>query len=116
MLVEKGKQVRLTSQLDGDENTSFVFQMESEPSDYFVITRGWMNAQNRLNNYAKVAIDPNAWNTYAFEFVTNDYTIPAGHTLSLILYGMDVDQTQLPTTVTEIEIDTASIVCDCPID
>ena len=32
--------------------------MEEKPSDYFVITRGWMNAQNRLNNYSKEAIDP----------------------------------------------------------
>lgn len=48
MLVEKGKQVRLTPNLDGDENHSFVFKMEEKPSDYFMITRGWMNAQNRL--------------------------------------------------------------------
>ena len=116
MLVEKGKQVRLTSNLDGDENRSFVFKMEDEPSDYFVITRGWMNAQNRLNNYSKEAIDPDAWYTYSFDFVSNDYTIPKGHTLSLILYGMDVDQTQLPFVATEIEVDTASIVCDCPIE
>ena len=40
MLVEKGKQVRLTPNLDGDENHSFVFKMEEKPSDYFVITRG----------------------------------------------------------------------------
>lgn len=116
MLVEKGKQVRLTSNLDGDENHSFVFKMEEKPSDYFVITRGWMNAQNRLNNYSKKAIDPDTWYTYSFDFVSNDYTIPKGHTLSLILYGMDVDQTQLPFVVTEIEVDTASIVCDCPIE
>ena len=116
MLVEKGKQIRLTSDLDGDENHSFVFKMEEKPSDYFVITRGWMNAQNRLNNYSKEAIDPDAWYTYSFDFVSNDYTIPKGHTLSLILYGMDVDQTQLPFVATEIEVDTASIVCDCPIE
>lgn len=116
MLVEKGKQVRLTPNLDGDENHSFVFKMEEKPSDYFVITRGWMNAQNRLNNYSKEAIDPDTWYTYSFDFVSNDYTIPKGHTLSLILYGMDVDQTQLPFVVTEIEVDTTSIVCDCPIE
>ena len=116
MLVEKGKQVRLTSNLEGNENRSFTFKMEEKPSDYFVITRGWMNAQNRLNNYSKEAIDPDTWYTYSFDFVSNDYTIPKGHTLSLILYGMDVDQTQLPFVVTEIEVDTASIVCDCPIE
>jgi hypothetical protein len=62
MLVEKGKQIRLTSDLDGDENHSFVFKMEEKPSDYFVITRGWMNAQNRLNNYSKEAITTNEIN------------------------------------------------------
>ena len=116
MLVEKGKMKRLTDELDGDENVSFTFKQEQEASDYYVITRGWMNAQNRTNNYSKQAIDPDTWYTYSFEFVSNDYTIPSGHTLSLILYGMDVDQTQLPFTSTIIEIDSSSIVVTCPIE
>ena len=116
MLVEKGKMKRLTDELDGDENVSFTFKQEQEASDYYVITRGWMNAQNRTNNYSKEAIDPDTWYTYSFEFVSNDYTIPSGHTLSLILYGMDVDQTQLPFTSTIIEIDSSSIVVTCPIE
>jgi len=114
MLVEKGTQKRLTSELDGDEKVSFKFKTEETPSDYYVITRGWMNAQNRTTNYSKEAIDPDTWYEYSFEFVTNDYTIAEGHSLSLILYGMDVDQTQLPSTVTKIEVDTASVRVFCP--
>mgnify|MGYP003180084625 CR=1 FL=1 len=115
MLVEKGEQKRLTDQMDGEENTSFRFKVETEPSLYFVITRGWMNAQNRTHNYTKEAIDPDVWYTYSFEFVSNDYTISQGNTLSLILYGMDVDQTQLPFVSTTIEVDTSSIVVECPL-
>lgn len=115
MIVEKGKQKRLTDILDGNENVSFTFKEEQEESDYYVITRGWMNAQNRTNNYSKEAIDPETWYSYSFEFVSNDYTIRKGNTLSLILYGMDVDQTQLPYQKTKIEIDTASILLECPI-
>lgn len=115
MLVEKGQQKRLTSEMDGDENVSFCFKTEETPSDYYVITRGWMNAQNRTVNYSKEEIDPDTWYTYSFDFVTNDYTIAEGHTLSLILYGMDVDQTQLPHTVTDIEVDTSSIIVRCPL-
>ena len=115
MLVEKGAQKRLTCQLDGDENRSFRFKMEQEPSAYSVITRGWMNAQNRNNNYSKEEIDPQNWYAYSFEFVSNDYTIAPGHTLTLILYGMDVDQTQLPWISTAIEVDTSSIVVECPV-
>ncbi len=116
MFVEKGKQKRLTDLLDGDENVSFTFKQEQEESDYYVITRGWMNAQNRTNNYSKEAIDPDTWYSYSFEFVSNDYTIRKGNTLSLILYGMDVDQTQLPYQKTKIEIDTESICIECPIE
>lgn len=115
MIVEKGKQKRLTDILDGNENISFTFKEEQEESDYYVITRGWMNAQNRTNNYSKEAIDPETWYSYSFEFVSNDYTIREGNTLSLILYGMDVDQTQLPYQKTKIEIDTESILLECPI-
>ncbi len=116
MIVEKGHQKRLTDELEGDENVSFTFKQEKEASDYYVITRGWMNAQNRKNNYSKEEIDPDAWYSYSFEFVSNDYTISQGHTLSLILYGMDVDQTQLPYQKTKIEIDADSIVLECPIN
>lgn len=115
MLVEKGQQKRLTSEMDGDEHVSFCFKTESNPSEYYVITRGWMNAQNRSVNYSKEKIDADTWYTYSFDFVTNDYTIAEGHSLSLILYGMDVDQTQLPHAVTKIEIDTSSVVVRCPI-
>ena len=115
MIVEKGKQKRLTDILDGNENISFTFKEEQEESDYYVITRGWMNAQNRTNNFSKEAIDPETWYSYSFEFVSNDYTIRKGNTLSLILYGMDVDQTQLPYQKTKIEIDTESILLECPI-
>ena len=116
MLVEKGQQKRLTSEIEGDEHVSFCFKIEEKPSEYYVITRGWMNAQNRNVNYSKEKINADTWYTYSFDFVTNDYTIAEGHSLSLILYGMDVDQTQLPHVVTKIEIDTASVVVRCPID
>ncbi|MEE1355603.1 MAG: CocE/NonD family hydrolase C-terminal non-catalytic domain-containing protein, partial [Absicoccus porci] len=115
MLVDVGKQCRLLDTLDGDENVQFTFQQESEPSDYFVISRAWMNAQNRTCNYRKEAIDPNTFYPYAMEFVSNDYRIEAHHTLVLILYGMDVDQTQLPYTKTQITIEKDSIELFLPI-
>ena len=115
MLVDHGKQCRLTPELDGDENQHFVFKQEKNPSDYFVITRAWMNAQNRSCNYKKEAIDPDTFYTYEMEFVSNDYRIEANHTLELILYGMDVDQTQLPYTKTQITIEKDSIELFLPI-
>ncbi len=115
MLVDHGKQCRLTPELDGDENQHFVFKQEKNPSDYFVITRAWMNAQNRSCNYKKEAIDPDTFYTYEMEFVSNDYRIEAHHTLVLILYGMDVDQTQLPYTKTQITIEKDSIELFLPI-
>ncbi len=65
----------------------------------------------------KRILDSQSWYTYSFEFVSNDYTIAPGHTLSLILYGnLDVDQTQLPwRDLTTIEVDTSSIVVECPV-
>ena len=115
MLVDHGKQCRLTPELDGDENQHFMFKQEKNPSDYFVITRAWMNAQNRSCNYKKEAIDPDTFYTYEMEFVSNDYRIEANHTLELILYGMDVDQTQLPYTKTQITIEKDSIELFLPI-
>ena len=115
MLVETGEYCRLTSEQVGDIDTDFIFKEESVPSKYKVISRGWMNAQNRENNYSKVKLTPGEYYSYAFEMISQDYTIYKDCELMLILYGIDVQQTQIPTTVTNITIDEASLHVQIPI-
>ncbi len=121
MLVEVGSQKRLTCQqqvvqaggihwgLNTPNSDLKRFQMEEEPSPFKVISRGWMNAQNRRNSFCKDAIKPGVFYDYQFAMVPMDHTVKAGNRLCLILYGTDVEATQRPLTAVELEVDQSTV-------
>lgn len=126
MLVELGTQNRLTCeqqvvQPDGilwglHTPTSDLksFKVEEEPSPFKVITRGWMNAQNRRNNYCKDVIEPGKFYDYQFTMVPMDHTVRSGNRLCLILYGTDVEATQRPFTPVALDVDQSTVRAEVP--
>ncbi|MDO4720316.1 MAG: Xaa-Pro dipeptidyl-peptidase [Peptostreptococcaceae bacterium] len=114
MIVDLGLDHRITGEIV-EEGKEFYFRLEEKPSEYRVITRGWMNPQNRSCIWSKESLDEVEFYHYEFEFVPTDYTIREGHRLCLILYGIDAEVTQRPLTVTKIEIDQSSIQVFCPL-
>lgn len=115
MLVDLGTDYRLTDEEVSIENGQFIFGTEKEPSSYKVITRGWLNAQNRNSIWSKEEIEPNQYHHYCFDMVPTDHTVKKGHQLALILYGIDAEATQRPSTVTQITIKAHSIKMNVPI-
>ncbi len=91
------------------------FVMSSTPSDYKVITRGWMDAQNRVANYRVDAITPGTAYTFTFEMEPMDYTLKAGHKLGLIIYSTDAEFTMRPLTITNFDVNTAETTIEIPI-
>ena len=126
MLVELGEECRLTPEQETVQPGGLVwglntpvgdwkrFRVENTPSSFKVISRGWMNAQNRRNNYCKDEIEPGVFYDYAFSMVPMDHTVPAGRQLCLILYGMDVEATQRPFAVTELCVEQDSVRVEVP--
>lgn len=90
------------------------FIYEEMPSKYRVISRGWMNAQNRECIWNKEAIEPGTFYDYSFTMIPMDYTVKAGHKLGVILYGTDAETTQRPFTKTEVTVKTKSIKIEIP--
>lgn len=118
MLVDLGEERRITAEqvaVDGRDDGTFRFGLEEEPSLYKVISRGWLNAQNRTCLWSKEEIRPGETYTYEIDMVPTDYTLAQGHKLALILYGIDAQQTQRPDTVTRITVDTASVKAMIPL-
>lgn len=116
MLADLGEDCRLTAeQVQVDDDGTFVFGTETSPSAYKVISRGWLNAQNRSCLWSKEEIVPGQTLTYSFDMVPTDYSLKKGHKLALILYGIDAQQTQRPDTVTRIQIPTGSIRVQVPL-
>lgn len=126
MLVDYGEEKRLletqeVAHKDGiiwGKNTPVAdelrFTEEKEPSLYRIITRGWMNAQNRTCIWKKETIEEGKFYSYSFDTVPMDYTVKQGHKLGLILYGIDPEATERPLLSTTITVDEKTIQVKIP--
>ncbi|MEG2917592.1 MAG: Xaa-Pro dipeptidyl-peptidase [Clostridium sp.] len=90
------------------------FAFEEEPSKYRVISRGWMNAQNRKCVWNKEEVEVGTFYDYSFKMIPMDYTVKPGHRLGVILYGTDTQATQRPFIKTEVRIKSKSIDVEIP--
>ncbi len=115
MLVDLGEDRRITAKQEEADDHTFTFALEETPSPYKVITRGWMNAQNRTCNYSKEALQIGTFYDYELELVPMDYRLKAGHRLGLILYGTDPEITPRPYLSTTVRIRTDSIRAEIPV-
>ena len=102
-------------EVEGKDDGTFRFGLEKEPSQYKVISRCWLNAQNRTCLWSKEDIEPGEFYHYDMKMVPTDHTLKRGHKLALILYGIDAQQTQRPDTVTEITFIADSIDVRVPV-
>ena len=115
MLVDLGDAKRITAEEIKHPDGTYSFGLEAEPSKYKVISRGWINAQNRSCIWKKEEIKPGVSYHYEIDMVPTDHVLDEGHELALILYGIDAQATQRPDTVTTITVDQASIHAMVPI-
>lgn len=114
MLVDLGASRRITEEQIPHEDGTYSFGVEEAPSPYKVISRGWLNAQNRSCLWRKERIVPGEMYHYEIDMVPTDYVLEPGHELALILYGIDAEATRRPDTVTRIEFDTAHLQAGVP--
>jgi len=117
MLVDLGEDCRITAEeVKVDEVIgTYKFALESEPSQYKVISRGWLNAQNRSSLWSKEKIKQGEFYHYEFDMVPTDHSVKAGHKLALIIYGIDAEATQRPDTVTTVKVKENSIFAKVPV-
>ena len=114
MIVDLGEDYRITSEEIENDIGEISFKLEEKPSKFKVITRGRLNAQNRNSIWSKEEIKKGEYYEYNFSFVPTDYMIKKGNKLGLIIYGIDAEATQRPSTVTKITIKQESIKLNCP--
>ena len=114
MLVDLGAARRITEEQIPHEDGTYSFGVEEVSSPYKVISRGWLNAQNRSCLWRKERIVPGEMYHYEIGMVPTDYVLEPGHELALILYGIDAEATRRPDTVTRIEVDTAHLQASVP--
>ncbi|MBK5254165.1 MAG: hypothetical protein JJE03_06890 [Peptostreptococcaceae bacterium] len=91
------------------------FKYEEESSEYRIISRGWINAQNVNNNYSKVALVDGEYNAYSFDMIPTDYTFKCNHKLGLIIYGTDPEETVRRTKTTKVMVKLNTIDVNIPV-
>lgn len=74
-------------------------------TDHKIITRGWMDIQNRTSIYNVDTVTPGEFYTFTLELQPMDYTVEAGHQLALVLYSTDPEVTYWPADVTNFTVD-----------
>lgn len=73
MLGELGASRRITEEQIPHEDGTYSFGVEEAPSPYKVISRGWLNAQNRSCLWRKERIVPGEMYHYEIDMVPTDY-------------------------------------------
>ena len=80
-----------------------------------IITRGWMDIQNRNSIYHADVVEPGEAYTFTLELQPMDYTIEAGHKLALVLYSIDPAVTYWPEQVTGFTVDNTATYVEIPV-
>lgn len=91
------------------------FVMENEKSDYKIISRGWMDVQNRIANYRVDSIVPGEEYVFNLDMQPMNYTVKAGHRIGLIIYSTDAEYTMRPLSVTNFTVDTDETFVEIPV-
>jgi len=90
-------------------------ELPFNPSPQRVITKGYLNLQNRTNLLTIEAIQPNEWMDFKLELQPTIYKLKKGDTLRLVLYTTDFEITIRDNTDYQLTVDLAqsSLILPC---
>lgn len=92
-----------------------LIQFKMTPMDHKIITRGWMDIQNRNSIYNVDTITPGQYYNFVLDLQPMNYTVKAGHKLALIIYSIDVPFTYWPAQVTNFTINHSGTSVNIPV-
>jgi X-Pro dipeptidyl-peptidase len=81
----------------------------------FVVTRGWMDPQNRLHPAVSLPVAPGRMYTYRWVLQPKDYVFPAGHRVGVVVFSSDQEYTLLPLGGTRLTVDPAASQLTVPV-
>jgi X-Pro dipeptidyl-peptidase len=84
-------------------------------TDHEVLTRGWLDAAHHVSLRFTTPLRPGRWYTVTVPLNAYDVTVPAGHTLGLILTQSDPQFTEAPNTGATVKVDLAASRLTLPV-
>ncbi|HEU5474152.1 MAG TPA: Xaa-Pro dipeptidyl-peptidase [Actinophytocola sp.] len=80
-----------------------------------MVTRGWMDVQNRRSVDRSAPIQQGAEYTFDFDLQADDYVFPAGHRIGLVVVSTDMHYTLRPLPGTELTVHPARSQISLPL-
>lgn len=81
----------------------------------FVVTRGWMDPQNRKSAARTMPVREGKAYTYRWTLEPKDHVFPAGHRIGLVIMSSDQEYTLLPLGGTQLTVSPAASELTLPI-
>jgi X-Pro dipeptidyl-peptidase len=100
-------QLRMSIDNRADANLSVYLVDHGAPDSTappFVVTRGWMDPQNRTGWSHTVAVQQGTMYDYRWTLQPKDYVFPAGHRIGVVVFSSDQEYTLLPLGGTRLTV------------
>ncbi|HYJ68865.1 MAG TPA: Xaa-Pro dipeptidyl-peptidase [Nocardioidaceae bacterium] len=110
--------LRMAIENRNDANlTAYLVDYGAAGSDVapFVVTRGWMDPQNRTGWDSTLAVEQGKMYDYTWTFEPKDYIFPAGHRIGVVVFSSDQEYTLLPRGGAELTVSPADSRVTLPI-
>ena len=91
-----------------------LMELPFKETPHRVITKGFLNLQNRNDLLTVEEVTPNQWLEFSFELQPTIYKMKIGDTLRLVLYTTDFEHTVRDNTDYHLTIDLANSSLDVP--
>jgi predicted acyl esterase len=80
-----------------------------------ILTRGWLDPENRSSDYVSDPIAPGTFYTLKFDMQAKDAIVPAGRRLGLMVFSSDRQYTIRPAAGTQLTLDLAGSSITIPV-
>ena len=80
-----------------------------------ILSRGWIDPENRNNEYVSEAITPGTFYRMNFDMQARDMVVPAGRRLGLMVLSSDRDHSIRPAPGTKVSLDLAGSSFSLPV-
>ncbi|GAB3500721.1 Xaa-Pro dipeptidyl-peptidase [Nocardiopsis coralliicola] len=87
----------------------------TEESDFAIVTRGHLDARNRVSEWRQQPVVAGREYRYSWEMLAQDYVFKEGHRIGLVLISTDHGFTQRYPSGTEVAVDTADTSVTLPL-
>lgn len=103
-LKNTGEQVCYGEGVPGDTGCTYLYEHQIHTTPFEIVTRGWMDPQNRHSSIRSKPIKPGQDYTFQWDLQADDYLFKPGHRIGVVLISSDHDYTLRPTGGTKITV------------